>query len=792
MKRFLTIIASALTCLGLNAQSMGLAVEMLTPEQDSLSIMKYRHRLDSIRAHRPTVALVLSGGGAKGAAHVGVLRYLEDQKIPVDLVVGTSMGGLVGGFYSLGYSADHLVKFMESINWQDALTDNIPREFQTYNRAKTDERYVLGFPFYYLKKDYMAVKGDVLHFGADENSFANSRDRVQDNIRGSLPSGFVYGQNCLNLINSMAVGYQDDTEFSRLPIPFACVATEMVSGKAKIWYNGHFPTALRSTMSIPGLFAPVKVGGMILVDGGLRDNYPVDVAKALGADYVIGVDVSSSYLDYDQIRNLGDLLGQGIDMLGRPAYEKNRDLADVSIRPDITGYSMLSFGKADIDTLLRRGYQAALEQEESFAALKAALGEVKPSRKHHATDIGSRKVRCRSLSIEGVTDDESRYLIRRCGLGVKTPVGREEIESAIAKISGTGAFDFVTYELEGAEEPYDLVFKCNKGPVHHFGVGARFDSEEIVSLLLETGLFVHRLSGFSAQISAKITANPMLSLRFNYVDRAGHSGNLRTISRYVDQSEFSIGSSRFKIAYWQNSQELFISNIRMSKFNYEVGIRNDYWHIDDVMANVQLPDYSTTRFNTDYVGLFLNVDTETFDNFYFPKKGFMLNFLSKAFLGDIDINAEEFFVLSFSTRTVIPVRDRLFIEPMVWARSLIGENPPTVYANAVGGLIQGRYLEQQIPFVGITNVAAMERNMLVYRLDFRYRFGKNNYVKLIGNHISSAASLKDVGHLSKITLYTGVGLEYDYNTKLGPIRFNVNWSDYTNKVGVYFGAGFDF
>ncbi|MCR5002875.1 MAG: patatin-like phospholipase family protein [Bacteroidales bacterium] len=792
MRNFAILLASLLFATGLYAQPAHIGVEVVTPEKDSLSILKLRHHLDSIKLHRPTVALVLSGGGAKGSAHLGVLKYLEEHEIPVDLVVGTSMGGLVGGFYALGYDADHLIDFIKHIDWDYALTDMVPREYQTYSRAKDNDRYVIGFPFYYLKKDYMAVKGDVLHFGADENSFKNSKQIVQDNIRSSLPSGFVYGQNCLNIINDMSVGYQTEKDFSTLPIPFACVATELVSGKAKVWYDGLLPTAMRSTMSIPGLFAPVKVGGMILVDGGMRDNYPVDIAKAAGADYIIGVDVSSSYLGYNEIRNLGDILSQGVDMLGRPSFEMNKDLADVTLKPDLTGYGMLSFDVASIDTLISRGYRVALENKEALDAIKKKVGDDYSRPVRYATDIAKDKVKCRSFSIQGVSDAESRYLIRRSGLDITKPLGRDEIGRAVAKLSGTGAFDFVTYELQGEGEPYDLVIKCNKGPVHHFGVGARFDSEEIVSLLFDIGFYVHRLSGFSARLSAKVTANPQVSAKFTYVTDRGHSMNVRVVSHYVDKSEFSIGSSRFKIAYWQNSQQFFFSNVRLARFNYELGIRNDYWHIDDIMANVELDDYSTTRFNTDYLGLYLNANTETFDNYYFPNKGFMLNFGSRFYLGNIDLNAESFYVMHLSTRTVLPLGGRFALEPMIAFRSVLGDNPPTVYANAVGGLVIGRYLEQQLPFVGITNVTAMEKNILVYRADLRFNFAKNHYFKLIGNHIAQVANLKDALEFDSVKFYSGYGLEYDFNTRLGPLKLNFNWSDYTKKVGFYFGAGFDF
>jgi Predicted esterase of the alpha-beta hydrolase superfamily len=227
-------------------------------EDADLRVGKIRAHLDSIRRerHRPTVALVLSGGGAKGAAHVGVIRYLEEIGMPVDVVMGTSMGGLVGGIYSLGYSATQLDSIIRSINWDVALSDKVPRDYLSYSQMKYKEKYALSFPFFYNTDDFLIQKEDEMqyphrsegiHLGAGK---VDASAMVRDNLMGSLPSGMVYGQNVNNIFASLSVGYQDETDFYDFPIPFLCVATDLVTGTAKIWTKGKINTALRSTMSI--------------------------------------------------------------------------------------------------------------------------------------------------------------------------------------------------------------------------------------------------------------------------------------------------------------------------------------------------------------------------------------------------------------------------------------------------------------------------------------------------------------------------------------------------------------
>ena len=259
--------------LNLQAQTSHARLDEMNEAKD-LRLRVIRHKLDSVRTrnHRPTVALVLAGGGAKGAAHVGVIRYLESIGMPVDIVMGTSMGGLVGGLYSLGYSAEHLDSLIRSIDWDMALSDKVPRDYLSYSTIKYKEKYALSFPFYYARNDFLQQRADELqyphrsddiHLGADG---PDASGLVKDNLLGSLPSGMVYGQNVNNIFSAVSVGYQDEIDFYEdLPIPFLCVATDLVTGTAKIWTKGKLTTALRSTMSIPGLFTPVKSGGMVLV-----------------------------------------------------------------------------------------------------------------------------------------------------------------------------------------------------------------------------------------------------------------------------------------------------------------------------------------------------------------------------------------------------------------------------------------------------------------------------------------------------------------------------------------------
>ena len=770
-------------------------------EAVDLRVEKIKHKLDSIRSvrHRPTVALVLSGGGAKGAAHVGVIKYLESIGMPIDIVMGTSMGGLVGGIYALGYDADHLDSIIRNIDWDMALSDKVPRDYLSYSSIKYKEKYALSFPFLYDKNEYLQMKGgdqdytrrvDDIHFGAGQ---ADATSMVKDNLLGSLPSGMVYGQNVNNILSSLSVGYQDVIDFYDLPIPFLCVATDLVSGTAKIWTKGKLNTALRSTMSIPGLFAPVRVGGMVLVDGGMRNNYPTDLAKKVGADIVIGVNLSDGYKNYNQINNLADIINTGIDMLGRSSFESNVDIPDVNIKPDLHEYNMLSFDTNSIDTIINRGYQAAMAVAGKLDSVKAVVGADKTVlRNDPAQDIRLRKVLVSGVEITGVDDNESLYLMKKIKVGAGARMGNEEIEDAVATIFGTNAFDYVNYELVGDEEPYRLKFNCKRGPVCQLGLGGRFDTEEIVSVLINLGWGVHKIQGSSLDFTGKVGTNPNANVTYSYISPKGLSFNVMAGVRYTDRNTFSIGDNRFRINFLDVRQEIYLSNFKWSTFFLKTGFRNDYYNVSSLMAEQAFGDYDINQLSNDYVTFFFDARKDSFDNGYIPTKGKSVGFTYEWVFGGGPNKFNNFHSFQFDVKKVFGGDSFAFI-PSLDLRYLLGDEVPVPFTNTIGGSMAGRYLDQQIPFIGINNAAAMQKILTVARADCRVKLMKNNYLSMIANYVASCDELSSVKKWkTEVRDYFGCGLQYTYNSIIGPVSANIHWSDYTHNVGFYFSIGYDF
>ena len=223
--------------------------------------------------NRKKVGVVLSGGGAKGVAHIGALKVIEEAGIPIDYVVGTSMGALVGGLYSIGYTPQQLDSIVNAQNWKFLLSDTPDPETTLLSEKLKEEQYLLSVP----------IAGKSAH--------------VSD-------AGIIKGRNISQLLSELTVGYHDSISFNRLPIPFACVSDNIVNGSKVVFHNGILATAMRASMSIPGVFAPVYLNGKVLVDGGLIDNYPVDIARQMGAEIIIGVDVQNPLMKADELTSL--------------------------------------------------------------------------------------------------------------------------------------------------------------------------------------------------------------------------------------------------------------------------------------------------------------------------------------------------------------------------------------------------------------------------------------------------------------------------------------------------------
>lgn len=258
--------------------------------------------LASDGSHRKKVAVVLSGGGAKGMAHIGALRVIEKAGIPIDIITGTSMGAIVGGLYAIGYDAHRLDSMVSVQDWSFLLTDKLEAHSPLLDNRERQNTY-------FLSKTFML-----------------DRNRIS-----KKSGGMIEGRNLEKLFDRLTAGYHDSIDFNRLPIPFACVATDIVDNSEYVMRGGVLSEAMRSSMAIPGVFSPVRKDSMVLVDGGLRNNFPVDIARQMGADVVIGVTVQEDLKEAYDLKSTSDVLLQIVNINCKNKYDENLAMTDVPV-----------------------------------------------------------------------------------------------------------------------------------------------------------------------------------------------------------------------------------------------------------------------------------------------------------------------------------------------------------------------------------------------------------------------------------------------------------------------------
>ena len=394
---------------------------------------------------RPKVGLVLSGGGAKGICHIGVLKVLEEEGIRPDLITGTSMGSLVGGLYACGYSADDIERIVLGIRWDELMTNKVGLDKIAIEEKRYYGRWLAELPWDHGPK---------------------------------LPSGLIRGQKIMELIRLHTLPFHGTEDFRELPIPFACIATDVGAGEALVQDRGFLPDAMRSSMSIPTFFAPMFTDSLLLVDGGEIRNFPVSDARAMGADLVIGVDVGDGLLPPDQLDSPVDILTQSAMFTSLKDTERQRDLCDVLILPDYAPYSTGSFLEEAVPWLVHKGYQAAdsLRPQLRELARKAGMGPG-PLRVDGPLVPDTLQVdRVEVRADRGRELASSRFKLDHGAIAVA------DLEERVDLLYGTRHFDLVQYRLEQQEGDSVLVIEAEPAAPGRLGVSLNYDTYHEVSL----------------------------------------------------------------------------------------------------------------------------------------------------------------------------------------------------------------------------------------------------------------------------------------------------------------------
>ncbi len=591
---------------------------------------------------RPRVAVVLSGGGAKGVAHIGALKVIEEAGIPIDIVCGTSMGSLIGALYCIGYSTNQLDSLVRAQDWSVLLSDRTDARDLTLRQRQEQNTYAL-------------IRG-------------LSSERQQQ-------GGVIRGRNLMRLFRQLCSEYLDSISFDSLPIPFACVATDIATNSEVDFHSGYLVRAMRASMAIPGVFTPVVMGDSILVDGGLRNNYPADLARRMGADIVIGVSVQNEALKPEQIGNSVDIIMQMIDINTKNKYDENVALSDILIQVDVTGYSAASFSKTAVDSLISRGHRAAIEHWDDLLTLRRRNGIDSlplPVRSYHPSD------------------------------SIPTTLRPHITTTPIA------------------------------------AVGFRFDSEEMgaVQINLKYPFLLRIPMGLSGTL--RLGRRIMTRAEYALITRSGFAPSTSYTFRNNDIDLYTAGLRTHNIRYLQHTVDLSPLDVRLRLITLHAGLRWDYYNFygqllssDDSGTKVEDAGYFTWHSSAD-----INTENDWYFPTRGLRFHAAFDFHTTNFIGlngDIGLND-----LSAHLRANFSLSPRLTIQPLLYSRFLIGNDTPLPFCNAIGGEWFGHTVEQQMPFAGIGHMEYISDKIIAAQLQAQVHLYKKHYLLLrIGALLSS-------------------------------------------------------
>ncbi len=713
---------------------------------------------------RKKVAVVLSGGGAKGMAHIGVLRVIERAGIPIDIITGTSMGALIGGLYSIGYDAETLDSLVKVQDWKTLFSDKVNSREQNLDERRKQHTYLLSRPLNFSRKTRIAS------------------------------GGLISGTNLSRLFTKLTVGYHDSIDFSQLPIQFACVATNIVDNTEYDFHSGYLSTAMRASMAFPGVFTPVRKDSMVLVDGGLKNNYPADLAKQMGADIIIGVTVQAADKTADDLKSGPDVLLQIVDINCKNKLDENLAITDIPIKVNLDGYSSMSFTKTAIDSIIAKGEKAALESWDKIVALSRSLGTDNNTTSIYRKNSGVTSsdkiiIRIDSVSFEKINTTDRNYISSKYRLKNGSNVSLTQIEQAVATLGGTFLYTNVGYNLIKRPTGYGLLIHADEKRTSRINLGVRFDTEEMVALQANMSHNVHIGVPVTLEFTGRLGKRMMGRLDAEITPLHYGKTGFSYIFRHDDINIYNKGDRDYNFTYNQHTLNLQVIDFNIRNFSLDLNVKMDFYDFHDILSGASHKEESLGDVNLYSYIANMNYDSE--NRWFFATRGARFNagygYYTDNFIGKD--GSAGISVAHFSWRMSFPLNNRFVIQPMVAGRFLAGRNIPIIMRNAIGGMTPGQYFEHQIPFAGIGYVEFVDNSILSYHIKGQQRIMDNNYIMA---RLSLAQHSEKVGELFKSGLMTGGEVAYFYDSMFGPIGASLGYSGYSKSPYFYINLGFQF
>lgn len=739
---------------------------------------------ETIKKSDKKIGLVLSGGGAKGLAHIGALKVIEEAGVKIDYIGGTSMGAIIGALYASGYSADQLDSMFRATNFSKLIQDNLPRSAKTFYEKEDSERYALTLPF--------------------------------DGFKVSVPPAYSGGQNIYNEMVRLLYHVKDVKDFSKLPIPFVCIATDIETGNEVVFNSGYLPEVIMASGTFPSLFEPVTIDGKVLIDGGVVNNYPIEKVRDMGADIIIGVDVQHGLSNRESLLSATEILLQINNFQGVADMVEKVEDTDIYIKPEIEKYTVIEFNKAN--EIVKTGELAAIAKYNELQQLSSEIDNSKPIvAPIQATD----SIIINRLIISGDTTHTRGYVKGKLRFKLGEPITFNKLKQGIGNLSATGNFKTNRYKLISNDIGDDLILSLDESAnTAFFRVGAHYDdlykSAAILNFTKKNLLVIDD----RASIDFILGDNPRYNFEY-YIDKGSYwsFGINSRYNNFEQEIAFDIIEDNFEVPSGVNinninlditdvTSQLYIQTVLREEFAFTLGAEHKFLKfstrtLGDLTEGNSLAGPSVVPVNdsrgrtffekSNFYSVFGRLKLDTYDDRYFPSSGLFFDgdFHYYILSSDFNENFKDFSVSKARMGAAFSIFKNLSLNLETEGGFKLGTSNVTSFDFVLGGF--GTDLVNNfIPFYGY-DFLSLPGNSFVKA------YGRLDYEFTPKHHFLGAANFANVdddifrtGEWFTAPNYSGFGLGYGWESFLGPVQVMYSWSPERDRSNVFFSIGYWF
>ncbi|MFV0539786.1 MAG: patatin-like phospholipase family protein [Aestuariibaculum sp.] len=721
------------------------------------------------------VGLVLSGGGAKGLAHIGVLKVLDSLGVKVDYVAGTSMGAIIGSLYASGYSGNQLDSIFKTVDFETLITDDIPRISQAFSERNNYEKYAISLPF--------------------------------DKFKITLPSALSRGQNTYNLLKRLTLHVNEIKNFEYLPIPFFCVATNVETGEAVYLERGNLAQAVMASGALPSLFQPVKLDGQILIDGGVVNNYPIEELRKKGMDIIIGVDVQSDLATRDKLSSAPEVLSQISNFRTNNAMKSKIPKTDIYIKPDIEDYSVISFDAGA--KILKNGEKAALKKIE---ALKQVAQYKSNSSRPIVKLTNTDSILVNGIDIKGSNNTYTRsYILGKLKIkgGENKKIGFSDLTEGVNNLMLTNNFDAFLYDFEKTKDKEGYILKGNLNESQtstYLKLALHYDNLYKSAAL--ANITKKRLLFNNDEISLDIIFGDNIRYNFDYFIDKGFYWSIGFKSRF-NQFNRSVGVqlldeiapistiagvNKINIKLRDFTNQFYIQTFLKRYITLSIGAEHKYLSLQsETILNTDNIKKNYLFEDTNYYGIFGKLKLDTYNSKYFPKHGFLFDGDVHMYLFASNFNRdfENFSIAQAKFGYAFQISDKWSMVIENGGGFKVGNTSTSTLDFGFGGFGTD-FINNFKPLLGYDFMALSGNSYVKTYLGINYEVFKDNYISVEGNWANIEDDIFASGEWFTLPDYHGYALGYGIDTVLGPVQVKYSYSPEQKEDYWYFSIGFWF